>query len=213
MFVEENVITILHKDIPDAQLHEPKGIISAISKAVYRATGAGTGAWSRLSEIDLDYSVKANNRFGWNDISDNLYTSGSPRAIISATRTQLTNNGLATQTDITRLGALWSANQFSINDLNAKYSLRITMKVTAAAGAGTPYITLFELQSDTGPTVIAGDTHFIKGGGTVNQISLTLPFYMGSFINNSPLKLFITPDTAVNIYDIGFLLSRDYVET
>lgn len=206
-------MSIGHKDIPDAQLHEPKGIVSAITKAVYRATGTGTGVWARLTQSDLDFSDKTKNRTGWNDVSDNQYTSGSPRALTSGARVQLTNNTLGTQTDVSRLGALWASNQLSINDLNAAYSIRINFKATAAAAAGTPYVVLIELQSDNGSTVISGTTQFIKGGGYINQVSITIPFYMGSFVNNQPLKLFVTPDTAMNIYDIGFVLQRNYVET
>ena len=180
---------------------------------MYKALGTGTGAWSRITQSDLDYSVKANNRFGWNDISDNLYTSGSPRAITSGTRTQLTNNALATQTDVTRLGTLWTSNQFLINDLNAFYTLRVNFKATAAAVAGTPYLATLEMQSANGPTVISGDTRILKGGGAVNQLSFAMPFYVGSFINNQALQLFLTTDTAVNIYDIGFTLTRSYMET
>lgn len=75
-------------------MHEPKGIIAAALNTVYKALGGGTGAWVKLTEADLDFSVKANNRFGWNDISDSQYTSGAPRAIASGTRTQLTNLSL-----------------------------------------------------------------------------------------------------------------------
>lgn len=213
MFVKEIIISIQHRDIPDAQLHEPKGIVSAIAKAVYKSLGTGSGAWSRINQSDLDYSVKANNVFGWNDISDSQYTSGSPRAITSGTRTQLTNNATAVQTDVTRLGALWSTNQFLINDLNAFYTLRVNMKITAAAAAGTPYIATMEMQSANGPTVISGDTRLIKGGGAINQVSFAMPFYVGSLINNQALTLFLTADTAINIYDIGFTLTRSYKET
>lgn len=207
--------SIAHKDISDPNRHEPKGASTAVNKSVYVSNGAGSGIWKRLSNSDLDYSVKANNRFGWNDISGNQYTSGSPRAITSGTRTQLTNNGLATQTDISRLGALWDTtnNQFLINDLNGFYNLRLNMKVTAAAAAGTPYILLIEAQSDSGSTVIAGTTQILKGGGYVNQINYSIGFYLGSTINNSPLKLFITPDTNINVYDIGFVIQRVYTES
>lgn len=208
-------MTIQHKDVPDAQRHEPKGASTAVTRTVYHSDGAGSGAWRKTTDLDMDYSDKTKNRFGWNDISDSLYTSGSPRAITSGTRTQLTNNALATQTDVSRLGALWvtASNQFLINDLNASYILRLNMKVTAAAAAGTPYIILLEIQSDNGPTVISGSTRMIKGGGYVNQVSDTQLFYNGSFINNQPLKLFITPDTNINIYDVGFVLQRVYAET
>jgi hypothetical protein len=206
---------IEHVVITDPNIHEPKGVSSAQISTVYKANGTGSGTWSRLTETDLAYSDKTKNIFGWNDIADSLYTSGSPRAISSGVRTQLTNNAAAAQTDTSRLGSLWSTslNRFDINDINAFYVLRVNCKVTAAAAAGTPYISLFELQSANGPTVILGQTAFIKGGGNVNQMSITLPFYTGSFINNQALTLFVTPDTNINIYDIGFVIQRTYKES
>lgn len=35
-----------HKEIPDAYLHEPKGVASASSGQVYVADGAGSGSWA-----------------------------------------------------------------------------------------------------------------------------------------------------------------------
>lgn len=208
-------MSIQHKDIPNAQLHEPKDINSASTKEAYLADGAGSGDWRRITDTEINYADKTKNLFGWNDISDSLYTSGSPRAITAATRTQLTNNGGAVQTDVSRLGALWntSTNLFLINDLNAFYTLRISMKATAAAAAGTPYIMLVELQSDSGSLVFSGSTLGMKGGGYVNQLNAVVPFYLGSSINNTNLKVFVTPDTNTNIYDIGFVLKRDYKES
>lgn len=39
-------MTIQHSAIPDAQLHEPKGVVSATSGAIYVADGAGSGSWN-----------------------------------------------------------------------------------------------------------------------------------------------------------------------
>jgi hypothetical protein len=208
-------LTIQHSVIPDGQRHEPKGISTATTKQIYVADGAASGVWRKINDLDMDYSVKANNLFGWNDIADSQYTSGAPRAITATTRTLLTNNALATQTDTTRLGTIWStaSSQFLINDLNAMYILRINCRITAAAAAGTPYIATFELESANGPTVIVGETKAIKGGGNINQLSVSLPFYSGSFINNQALKIYVTPDTAINLYDVGFVIQRTYKES
>ncbi|MCA6480571.1 MAG: hypothetical protein IM557_08220 [Chitinophagaceae bacterium] len=204
-----------HSAITDPNIHEPKGISTASNRQVYKANGSGSGAWTKLSELDFDYSDKANNLFGWNDIHDSLYTSGSPRAISSGTRTQITNNALDAQTDITRLGALWSTvnNNFLINDLNALYLIRVNCKITAAASAGTPYTALFELQSAAGPTVVAGQTVFVKGGSTINQVSFPFVIPMRTDINNQTLTVFITPDTNINIYDVEFVVQRNYRES
>ena len=206
---------IQHKDIPDAQLHEPKGILSATAGKIYIATGAGSGTWRKVQEADMDFSDKTKNKFGWNDIADSQYTLASPRAIAATTRTLLTNNGGAAQSDTSRLGTLWDTtnNWFLINDLNAVYNLRIACKVKAAAAAGTPYVLKFELESANGPTVISAADFTIKGGGYENAINYTVPIYMGSFINNQNLKVYVTADTAITMYTTGYVLQRIYKET
>lgn len=207
---------VSHANLTGANLHEPKGASSATSGQVYASNGAGSGTWKKLNDVDnMDYSVKGKNLFGWNDIADSTYTSGSPRSITASTRTKLTNNGGASQTDTSRLGALWSTanNNFLINDLNAMYILRLNMKAKTSSVAGTPYLALIELESANGPTVIGGHTQFVKGGSAVNHISVSFPIYMGSFINNQTLSIYVTPDTNMDFYDIGFVLQRTYKES
>ncbi len=38
---------VQHSTLPEAQLHEPKGVSTASADAVYVADGAGSGAWKR----------------------------------------------------------------------------------------------------------------------------------------------------------------------
>ena len=207
-------MAIQHSAIPDGQRHEPKGISTATASQLYVANGSTSGTWRKLRETDIDYSNPANNLFGWNDIADSQYTSGAPRAISAAARTKLTNNALAAQTNTTRLGGIWNTtnNEFTINDLNATYILEVSFKATAAAAAGTPYIILVELESANGPTVIRSHTQFIKGGGAINGVATNFLFYLGSFINNQALSIYVTPDTNVNVYDTGFVVQRLYRE-
>lgn len=48
---------IQHKDIPEAQLHEPKGVSTAADGRVYVANGAGTGSWIRVPDSSIDSEV------------------------------------------------------------------------------------------------------------------------------------------------------------
>lgn len=41
-------MTIQHASIPDAQLHEPKGVATAASGTAYIANGAGSGSWTAV---------------------------------------------------------------------------------------------------------------------------------------------------------------------
>lgn len=209
-----------HRTLASADVHEPKWITTATTADTGKvitpsSSTSGISELRKLTDRDLNYSDPTKNIYGWNDISDSLYTSGAPLAVASGVRTLLPNNAAGAQTTQTRLGALWQtgSSQFLINDLNAFYVLQISMTVTAAAAAGTPYVMLVELESANGPTVIRGETRFIKGGGYVNKVSPFFGFYNGSFINNQALKLYVTPDTNVNIYSIGFVLNRTYKES
>lgn len=205
---------VQHANLTDPNLHEPKGVAAATEGEVYVADGAGSGTWKGLTDSEMDFSDKAKNRFGWVDISDSQYTSGAPRSISSATRTQITNNAGASQTDQSRLPGLWNTtlNAFQIDDLNAAYTLRMTAIVKTSATPGTPYTVDFELESGNGPTIIAAQTVIIKGGNHVNHLTLSAPFYMGSFVNDYDLKVYVTADQNITIYNVGFVLVRHYVE-
>lgn len=51
-------MTIQHSAIPDAQLHEPKGVASAVANTTYIANGGGSGSWAWLPEsVTLDIAT------------------------------------------------------------------------------------------------------------------------------------------------------------
>lgn len=54
-----------HKDLPDAQLHEPKGVSSASINTVYVSDGAGSGTWKK---VDLN-SLNVTNIYNLNKSS------------------------------------------------------------------------------------------------------------------------------------------------
>jgi len=44
---------VQHSSLPDAELHEPKGIVDASSGEVYVADGSASGAWTALEDIEV----------------------------------------------------------------------------------------------------------------------------------------------------------------
>lgn len=46
--VKENIISIQHKDIPESDLHEPKGASLAPANRVYISNGLGSGSWQKV---------------------------------------------------------------------------------------------------------------------------------------------------------------------
>jgi len=48
---------VQHSSLPDAELHEPKGVAAASSGEVYVADGSASGAWTALVDMDLPKDV------------------------------------------------------------------------------------------------------------------------------------------------------------
>ena len=46
-------MTIQHRLIPEAELHEPKGVSTASNHKVYVANGSGSGTWKQVDTTDL----------------------------------------------------------------------------------------------------------------------------------------------------------------
>lgn len=207
-------MSIQHKDIPDSELHLPKGVSTAVNKQIYVANGAGTGVWRTISEDDIVYTDKTVNRFGWNYRKDDLYSSGSPLAIATGVKTLFSNNGGNALTDVTRpLGIVYTSTQFTPSSLFASYMIRVAFKTTTASPAGTPYTIKVTLEGGAIPVQFAGQDQTIKGGGYVNDVSISFLFYTGTLNTNNPIKIYLTPDTNVSVYDLDYLIQRTYVET
>lgn len=201
--------TIQHKDIADTESHEPKNISTATAGQLYVADGAGSGDWAKLTENEMDFSDKTKNKFGWNLIADTQYTSGSPRAITVTTKTALTNNALGGVTDTSRLGLIWDTanSKFLINDLNAVYMLRVTATIDASVGTYLQW----ELEGGSPAALIAGDQALRSGTGV--KVSFLTTFALTSAINNTDLKIYVTPSANINLYSVFFQIQRLYKET
>lgn len=87
-------MAIEHKVIPEADLHEPKGVSTATIDTSYRSDGAGSGSWKRDSYSD----------HGDMNITNNA-TATAVTAAVDAT--------LNTDTDYVKISAGWSSGHES----------------------------------------------------------------------------------------------------
>ena len=60
---------VLHRDLPDAELHEPKGITSAGQGSVYKSNGGGSGTWSKV-EASMLQGIYSNGTAGQTVVFD-----------------------------------------------------------------------------------------------------------------------------------------------
>lgn len=116
-----------HKNIPEAQLHEPKGISTALAKKAYISNGAGSGSWEDIDSTMLqglagDAGI-ANKKFltngtnGFSLVTDTSY--GSATITNNATNFPLTAvadttfNTTSQFTLLTGVGAPWASENLS----------------------------------------------------------------------------------------------------
>lgn len=206
-------MAIQHIDIPDAELHEPKGAATATDKEVYLADGAGSGEWRKIRESDLDLGTFSENLYGWNYRKDTTYTSGAPLSIASGIKQTFINNGLHSLSNVLRpLGIVYTDTQFTPSSLNASYVMRIAFKARTANPQGIPYSIKVSMEGGAVPLQFAAQDQFIKGGSYVNDLALTFLFFTGALNTNQPIKIYLTPDTSVSVYDLNYLIQRVYYE-
>jgi len=76
-------MAIQHKDIPDADLHEPKGIITAPEGYVYIADGSASGSWKR--DVAYGSQVITNNstNFPLTAVADTTFNTASQFTLLT----------------------------------------------------------------------------------------------------------------------------------
>lgn len=125
-------MAIQHRDIPEAELHEPKGVSLAAEGTVYIATGQGTGIWDHLGSQEIkglagsapaDMAVVSDGSGGFKFVPHIQYGSvimNNNSAAFSVPAAS--DGGLNTNTDykiLTGTGAPWAPDlTYGINPIN-----------------------------------------------------------------------------------------------
>lgn len=161
-------MTVQHKLIPDADLHEPKGVAGATSGTVYKANGSGSGSWEYpLTGLDTANSGQVFESDGSNsgiwkyppakghaeiyiDAGSTIHTLGSASSF-----TKLNPSGewtASTYEDVLNVDA---TNGEIILDLAGHYKISFWMNFTTASlASGTPYYFKFVLDGVPSPRTL-----------------------------------------------------------
>ena len=182
-----------HKDLPDAQLHEPKGAASASAGQVYISDGAGSGSWVRPT--------------GWETHLDGTYTSSSKLAITAGTRTKVTIDGtaLALGQDL----ATWdtSTNRLVAEGNNFCYHIRLDFKCSST----TAGIIDIEYSAGGVQTLLTRTVSFSKGSSVTNSVVSSLEVFAGPPVtSNGGFEFYITPDQNIDAWDFGIFIVRSH---
>lgn len=186
---------------------------------------AGTGSdLEVLSEVDFDklsipsgYRDVAETRLnygtqtGWANYNDDTHTSGSPQALVAATRTQWTNDGGTEIVDY-RPGKsqLWSGNKIQAQKAGEAYEVRIQFTIDPAQANA-----IVDIEIDIGSDPFGASSipivrrSLTLGKGTATQyVSMAFPIYcLGTFVANGG-AIAITSSVNADIYDKSLLILR-----
>lgn len=217
-----------HKDLPDSQLHEPKGVSTASSGDIYVANGSGGGTWAQLDGVgstgapagalpvaDGTGGLDFLRYQGWAQYEDSRTTVGAPsQTLSSGVRTLWLNNGSALTIDKKPSDAtlpLWNTSTNKHQPIAAFdiYHLRMSFIAENYAGS-TPYL---DIELDIGGSV---GTIFSRGvalrkGGAAQSISLAFPVFSGStyLANGGELYLTYNGTGTCDIYKSSVLIVRE----
>jgi len=198
---------IQHKDIPDAERHEPKGISAASANTVYMANGSATGSWTPVNRLPGT---------GWGRYSNTTYT-GTNGLPISTTNVLLPFTDAA---DESQLPISLSGTTTSLMDLSTEalkfvaagdlHTITLTYKVYSVSGSPASMDLIIFGSSDgvTYATQLGNKTiSLIKGAGQV--VTETAMFPVSSDMVSYGAKIYLVTNTGTaNIIDIGLITAR-----
>lgn len=115
-------MSIQHKDIPDSDLHESKGVASAANRTAYVADGAGSGTWKKIGSENLIGLT------GDGSVSDKLLLTDG-----------LGGFKIATYKSYGVMGITSNTNNFAIT-ASGDATLQSTTGYVLFSGAGAPWV-------------------------------------------------------------------------
>ena len=162
---------IQHKDIPDSERHEPKGVSSASSGTVYVANGSGSGEWKTPETLTAGQ--------GWGHYKHSL-----TGQVLNSTYQRLEIDGLGANTEEGYLpreirgdDSLWfgAVSQMTPITVGDAYDVRLDIPVQSETGS----VTEITIQLDIGTNVTSPTIPIVTrfaGGGKVTPYVISVAF-------------------------------------
>lgn len=207
---------IAHKNISDANRHEPKGASSASVNTVLTSNGDGTTSFTAGAMFgkQADSSSPTQNSiplfdgtnfqavpmFGYDFKIDNQYTSSAKRSITGGTRTKVTINGGAVSRQYPSDQTYWNTTSNKIvGSENTMYVVAISF--IANSGSANTYVSVeFDSGGSTG-SFFTRTLELVKGTSTDNNITVTYPLFVGTDFAANGAEVYVTPNNNTDFWD------------
>ena len=174
-----------HRDIVDAQLHQPKGASTALEGQLMRAKGDGTIEWKYPPE-------------GWGSYKH------STTQVFDNTFSKLTIDGLSAASIQTYLpreirgsGQLWDVvtNKITPITIGDVYEIRLDLPITAESGSPVEITVELDIGGTASPTNVIVERYAATGRATPYSLSFAFPVYTGSTFVPNGGQIFIKTNT------------------
>jgi hypothetical protein len=195
-----------HANIPEAGLHEPKGVSTAAAGTAYIADGAGSGTWQDPVPSDLP-------RLGWANYAD-YATTITPQSISATTWTKLTNDALGSLTVDTHLPSgvtsLWDStnDQLDFSELPIGSEVELRVSLTIVTSTANQFISgrfSLGIGDPSAYQLNIFNQHF-KSSGTYD-LSIYSGLYIGnSFTRNNPGEIQLYTDASATVRINGWYI-------
>ncbi len=191
-------MAVQHRNIPDAQLHEPKGVANATSGTVYTADGSGSGDWEypllqgqgsagayKIPVLDETGTVQ----WVWWPFGYGYYQHGTAGQVINTTYSKLQINGAGTNTSVGNLppeirggGALWDVINYKVTPISEEdcYDLRLDLPITNETGSPAEITIQLDIGGASSPTIPITTMFSSVGKSTPYTITMAVPVFCRS---------------------------------
>jgi len=176
-----------HVDIPEGEIHEPKGVSLQDAGRVYISDGAGSGTWT-------DWPT------GWAYYQDN-----GAAQVFNTTASKLSIDGAGSLTDETKLpliirgtGSLWNTTTDKITPIETgdTYDLRFDFPVTAESASPTQLTVEFDIGLGGSPSIVILERFLATGKTTPYTLSFGFPLLaLTDTTTNNGIQVFCKTDT------------------
>lgn len=193
--------TIQHNTLAGAEIHEPKGVATAVAGQQYIADGLGSGNWEHPG--------------GWAQYQDSRTTVGAPaQTIATGVRTPfVSNGGFLTEESYApddAVSSMWNISTNKMVPIKAfdTYDLRVSFTAENYSGAN-PFMTM-DLDIGGGIGIIVSQTIPLLKSGAAQDFVWTFPVFTGAtfLANGGTVNLTYTGTGSCDIYKNSVLLVR-----
>lgn len=224
-------MTIEHSVITDPNIHEPKGVSTAVSGQVYIADGVGSGAWANNYATGVDSAQ--DNQFmvadgagaaswrwiplGWGYYQDAATTPATISVITTPTKLQIDGAGADTETgylppEIRGSANLWDTTNDLITPIRIgdSYDVRVDFTVSGSTGSPNYLEFVLDLGGTSSPTTVIVSRVISVYKTPPFDISVGFPiFCLNTFVTNGGQFFLSTDVGTATISNRAILISRN----